>query len=237
MVKPRSYGLQNVPDEGAVLLIGNHSTLAFLDMPIMFSEIHRATGRFPRGMADHFHFAIPGWRDLITRAGAVDGTRDNCRELLAAGEAVLVYPGGGREVAKRKGEKYQLIWKQRSGFARLAIENGCPIVPFGAVGAEDSYDIVADADNPLLSPLRLAIERLGGRWDLAIPVVRGIGPTPIPRPERLYFAFGEPIETAPLRGNADDAAVRDVRNRTRHAVEALITTLLEEQATYRKAHP
>jgi hypothetical protein len=35
---------------------------------------------------------------------------------------VLVYPGGGREVAKRKGEKYQLLWKERVGFARLAIE-------------------------------------------------------------------------------------------------------------------
>ena len=31
-------------------------------------------------------------------------------------------------------------------------------------------------------------------------VVRGAGPMMLPRPERLYFWFGEPIESGPLRG-------------------------------------
>jgi hypothetical protein len=31
--------------------------------------------------------------------------------------------------SKRKGEHYKLIWKERVGFARLAIEHGIPIVP------------------------------------------------------------------------------------------------------------
>jgi hypothetical protein len=30
--------------------------------------------------------------------------------------------GPGREVAKRKGEKYELIWMERLGFPTLAIE-------------------------------------------------------------------------------------------------------------------
>lgn len=227
LTRPRWHGLHNVPREGAVLLIGNHSTYAFLDMPLMISELDRHTGRFVRGMADHMHFAIPGWRDLVTRAGGLPGTRDNCRALLAAGEAVLVYPGGGREVAKRRGEKYQLIWKQRTGFARMAIDAGCPIVPFAAVGAEDAYDIVLDADHSVFAPLRKLVETAGGRWDVAGPIARGIGPTPLPRPERLYFAFGQPIPPPP---SDDEPSVRALRDRTKVAVEALIAQLLEEQA-------
>jgi 1-acyl-sn-glycerol-3-phosphate acyltransferase len=154
LTDPRFYGLDRIRADGAVLLVGNHTVFGMLDMPLMLGEIYRVTGRFVRGMADHAHFAVPGWRDVLVRQGGVRGTRENCRALLGASEAVLVYPGGGREVAKRKGEKYQLLWKERVGFARLAIEAGCPIVPFGAVGAEESYDILLDADSPLLAPNR-----------------------------------------------------------------------------------
>jgi len=228
LTDPRFYNLDRISAEGAVLLVGNHTVFGMLDMPLMLGEIHRVTGRFVRGMADHAHFAVPVWRDVLVRQGGVRGTRDNCRALLAAGEAVLVYPGGGREVAKRKGEKYQLLWKERVGFARLAIEAGCPIVPFGAVGAEESYDILLDADSPVLAPIRGLVERAGGRWELIPPLVRGLGPTPLPRPERFYFAFGEPIDTRAWAGQDEDG-VRALRNEVRQAVQERIAFLLAER--------
>jgi len=228
LTEPRYYGLDRIPADGAVLLVGNHTVFGMLDMPLMLGEIHRVTGRFVRGMADHAHFAVPGWRDVLVRQGGVRGTRENCRALLAAGEAVLVYPGGGREVAKRKGEQYQLLWKQRMGFARLAIEAGCPIVPFGAVGAEESYDILLDAESPVLAPLRGLVERAGGRWELIPPLVRGLGPTPLPRPERFYFAFGEPIDTQPW-AEQGEPGVADLRDHVREAVQERITYLLAER--------
>jgi 1-acyl-sn-glycerol-3-phosphate acyltransferase len=55
---------------------------------------------------------------------------------MRRGELVTVFPGGGREVNKRKNEQYKLVWKNRLGFARLAIQHGYPIVPFASVGAE-----------------------------------------------------------------------------------------------------
>lgn len=212
------------------MLVGNHSMFGLLDLPLMADQIRRDRGRFVRGLADHAHFAVPAWRDLLLRCGAVRGTRENCRALLSAGEAVLVYPGGGREVAKRKGEAHRLIWKQRMGFARMAIEAGCPIVPFGAVGADDSYDILIDADSPVLAPVRGVVERLGGRWELAWPLARGIGLTPLPRPERFYFAFGEPLDTTPWAGrHGEPSALRAVRDRVRKAVESRIAFLLAER--------
>jgi 1-acyl-sn-glycerol-3-phosphate acyltransferase len=226
LTDPQFLGLENIPAEGPFVLVGNHTIFGLLDLPLMVDGIARERGRFVRGLAEHAHFAVPGHRDLLRHFGAVRGTRENCRALLAAGEAVLVYPGGGREVAKRKGEAYTLIWKQRMGFARMAIEAGCPVVPFGAVGAEESYEILIDADSPVLAPVRSVVERLGGRWELTMPVARGIGPTALPRPERFYFGFGEPVETTSLSGRADDErAQRRVRDRVRSRVEDQIERL------------
>jgi 1-acyl-sn-glycerol-3-phosphate acyltransferase len=59
---------------------------------------------------------------------------------------ILVFPGGAREVAKRKGEQYQLIWKNRLGFAVMAIEGRYPVVPFASLGMEDALDVVLDTD-------------------------------------------------------------------------------------------
>jgi 1-acyl-sn-glycerol-3-phosphate acyltransferase len=228
---PHYTGLDNIPSEGALLLAGNHTTLGVLDAPLMVLDIHRERGRWVRGLAETAHYRVPGVGELLRRVGAVRGSRTNCRALLANGEAVLVYPGGGREVAKRKGEKYQLIWKERLGFARMAIEAGCPIVPFAAVGAEESFDIVLDADHPLLTPARVLVEKLGGRWELAVPFVRGIGPTLIPRPQNYSFSFGAPVDTTRWRGqHDDDAACHQLREEVRVSVEGQLADLLETRA-------
>jgi 1-acyl-sn-glycerol-3-phosphate acyltransferase len=154
-------------------------------------------------MADHFHFQVPLWRDLLVRLGAVPGTRENCSALLAAGEAVLVFPGGAREVYKRRGQRYELLWGKRTGFARMAIEAGCPIVPFGAVGAEDRFDVLVDMDDAIAAPLR-AVARRVGRTDVGTIAVKGSTLGVMPGAGRLYFRFGEPIVTTPWAGRADD---------------------------------
>jgi hypothetical protein len=74
---------------------------------------------------------------------------------------VLVFPGGGREVFRRKSEQYKLFWKNRTGFARMAIRYGYPIVPFAQVGAADAFDILVDANEVMASPLGTLLERSG----------------------------------------------------------------------------
>jgi 1-acyl-sn-glycerol-3-phosphate acyltransferase len=133
-------------------------------------------------------------------------------------------------VAKRKGERYRLIWKQRMGFARLAIEAGCPVVPFGAVGGEETYEIIADADSPAMAPVRATFERLGGRSELLFPLAGGFAGTPLPRPQRFYFAFGRAIDTRRFRGNdEDERAIRRLRDTVRLAVEDRIQFLRNQR--------
>lgn len=161
----------------------------------------------------------------------VRGTRENVRALMSQREPIVVFPGGANEVFKRRGEKYKLKWKERLGFARLAIEFGYPIVPFAAVGAEEMLEVVADDRTPVVGQVSSLMKRLVG---LPLPpITRGLGPTPFPRPERLYFWFGEPIETERFSTAEGHASARELRDEVRDAVENGILRLLQE----RKADP
>ncbi len=227
LIDPKVYGIDNV-SKNAGLLVGNHTVLGVLDLPLLCAELWER-GRIVRALGDHAQFKVPGWRNMLKSLGVVEGTRANCAELMQRRELILVFPGGGREVAKRKDERYKLVWKNRMGFARMAIQFGYPIIPFASVGADDAVDIVINADNPLLAPERIFVEKVLGSPD-SWPIWRGIGPTPIPRPERQYYWFGEPIDTMSLGGSQDDdATVRWVRDSTKAAVEYGIQFLLEER--------
>jgi 1-acyl-sn-glycerol-3-phosphate acyltransferase len=227
LINPKVYGIDNVPKRRA-MLVGNHTLLGVLDLPLLCAELAER-GRVVRMLGDHAHFKVPGWRGLLSSFGVVEGTRANTAALMRRGELILVFPGGGREVAKRKGERYKLVWKNRMGFARLAVQYGYPIVPFASVGSEEALDIVIDADNPLLAPMRLIVEKVLGSPD-SPPIVRGVGLTPIPRPERQYYWFGEPIDTTTVAGrHTDERTVRRFREATKAAVEQGVAFLLEEQ--------
>jgi len=87
------------------------------------------------------------------------------------------------------------------------------VVPFGAVGAADSLDMVADAAE--LSRIPILGQRIaegaksvpaarswqGGKEDfsfpLAVPSLKG--------PDRFYFCFGTPFDTSSLDPNDTEA--------------------------------
>ncbi|PXX54604.1 1-acyl-sn-glycerol-3-phosphate acyltransferase [Nocardia tenerifensis] len=227
---PRFYGLENIPTEGPVLLVGNHNLMGGIDAPLLLPEVLRRRGRLIRGLAENVLIAVPGVRHFLHRYGAVRGTRANCLALLKRGDAVIVFPGGGREAVRRKNEKYVLKWEGRTGFARMAIEAGAPIVPVAMIGVDDAYDIVLDGDHPLLRPLRWTVEALGVHPDLTPPLLRGLGPTVLPRPERFYFSAGTPIDPAPWRDAADlTTAAKELRDVVRKALEEELTFLFTER--------
>lgn len=181
-----------------------------------------------RALGEHAHYVIPVWRDLLTMGGMVRGTRENVRALMRDGQNILVFPGGTGEVFKGRGQGYQLMWKERLGFGRLAIEFGYPIVPFAAVGAEEMLHVVVDREMPIAAQVSALMRRMVGVP--LPPIPRGIGVTPLPRPERLYFWFGQPVDTSRYGGaGEDDAAARAVRDEVRAAVQAGIRILLAER--------
>lgn len=233
---PTLEGAGHVNPGRPALFVGNHALFGVIDSPLFVYELYRQTGVFPRSLGDYFHFHVPGWREQLLRFGAVPGTRENCRQLMENGQFVLVFPGGAREVAKRRDELNRLVWKQRTGFAHMAIEQGYDILPFASVGCDETYKILADADDILetrlgrwlLSRPRLRDGLRGG--DLLMPLVRGVGPTLIPRPEPFRFRIGAPISTAPFTGRENDReALWTLRQQVSGAIENMIVDLRQMQ--------
>ncbi|GGK41585.1 lysophospholipid acyltransferase family protein [Nocardia camponoti] len=226
---PRFFGLDNIPAEGPVLLVANHNLLGGIDAPLLFPEILRERGRLIRGLAEHV-LMVPVVRDILHRYGSVRGTRGNCLTLLERGEAVIVFPGGGREAIRRKGEKYVLKWEGRTGFAKMALQARVPIVPVAMIGIDDAYDIVFDGQHLAMRPVRWLASILGINPELSPPLVKGIGPLPIPRPERFYFAAGAPIDPTPWLDRDDlDTAATDLRDVVRKALEEEMQFLFRER--------
>ena len=228
--RPTFTGWDNLPSERPLLFVGNHTLLGLLDVPLMFRELWRREGIFLNALGDRAHFRIPLWRKMLRRYGVVEGSPANCASLFEQGACVLVFPGGAREVCKRKGEAYTLQWNHRLGFARLAIEHAVTIVPFSAVGVEDSLDIVYDAEDMARTPVGQWLDRAGLRDDLRLPLVRGIGPTPIPRPERFDFHFGAPVRTASFDRDGCEDNAWTVRRAVAAEIESGIAMLQSRRA-------
>ncbi|MCF4165465.1 acyltransferase family protein [Zavarzinia compransoris] len=227
LTDPRFIGIENIPLDGPALLVGNHGMMGTLDAAVMVFGLRERLGIWPRGLADHVHFSIPRWRDLFKAAGAVEGTPEGFRSLMAIGAHVIVFPGGVGEVFKRKGEKYALRWKQRVGFARLAIEAGCPVIPFSSVGADDSYSILLGSDEILKIPGAAALaERLKLKTDY-IGLYRGLGLTALPRPERYYFKFAPAIDASRFKGEVTDENAWALRHEVSAAIESGLDELLQ----------
>lgn len=207
----RFDGLENLPD-GPAVLVGNHGLLGY-ETALFFAHIFDATGRVPRGCADRWFFKVPGLRDVLIRIGGMYGAPDNARRALAAGHLVVCYPGGAREVLKHdSAQRYKLRWERSTGFARVALEAGVPIVPFAAAGVDHTYEIV--------SRLRGTGQLLMGHDKYDLPLLSGsLGPLPSPVP--FWFRIGAPIST----GGADVASLHRTAWRV---TQALVDELVGE---------
>lgn len=220
------------------LFVGNHTLYGLLDVPLFVEHIREQHGVHLRSLGDRMHFHIPVWKDLLTKGGMVLGSPENCHALMASGQSIIVFPGGAREVMRRKGEKYQLIWKKRTGFARLAIEHGYDIIPFASVGADDCFDIVIDANDiqqnttaqKLLKTFKLNNKLRGG--DILPPIPTGVGYLPIPKPQRFYFSFGERISTLDIPH--DEQGIWHIREQVAQSIEDQISELKKYRSTDKK---
>ena len=62
------------------------------------------------------------------------------------------------------------------------------------------------------------------------PIVRGVGLTPIPRLDRLYFWFGDPIDTTRFGSRYDDTtAARALRDEVKQAILVGIQFLRDQR--------
>jgi 1-acyl-sn-glycerol-3-phosphate acyltransferase len=202
--RAESHGIENIPANGRVILVANHSGQLPFDGLVIGSAcfLEPPQPRLVRAMVEFFVPTVPFASYLFSRWGQITGTPENCRRLLSAEEAVLVFPEGARGISKPFSKRYQLA-DFGKGFMRLALETGSPIVPVAVIGAEEQ----APAIN---------LERVAKLMKLpALPIVPYppfIAPVPLPVKYRLYF--GEPMRFAGDPDDDDlDEQVKQVKNR------------------------
>jgi len=204
--RAQAFGIENLPASGRVVIVSNHSGQLPFDALVIGTAcfLEPPQPRLVRAMVEFFVPTVPFASYLFARWGQITGTPENCRRLLAADEAVLVFPEGARGISKPFSKRYQLA-DFGTGFMRLALEAGAPIVPVAVIGAEEQA--------PAINVKPLA--RLFGTPAFPlVPYPPFVAAVPLPVKYRVYF--GEPMM---FTGDPDDDdetladKVKTVRNR------------------------
>jgi 1-acyl-sn-glycerol-3-phosphate acyltransferase len=132
--------LGHVPEEGPVLLVGNHSggtiTPDTQIFTLAFSTYFGVERRFYQ-LAHNLVLASP-YGQVLRKFGTVSASHEHAREALDADAAVLVYPGGDWEVHRPSWKGNEVDFAGRKGFIRLALDAGVPIVPVVSIGGQET---------------------------------------------------------------------------------------------------
>ena len=141
-------GLGNIPEEGPVLLVGNHSggnltpdTGVFVLAFCTYFGVERRQHQ----LAHNLVLSFPGL-GFLRKFGTVAASPENAKEALDAGAALLVYPGGDWEVHRTSFEAAKVDFAGRKGFVRLALDHEVPIVPVVSAGGQETALFLARGD-------------------------------------------------------------------------------------------
>jgi 1-acyl-sn-glycerol-3-phosphate acyltransferase len=137
-------GMENIPEDGPVLLVGNHSGGNMIVDTFAFTlafETHFGVER-PFYQLAHNLVLLLGpfmpWIPNLRKFGTVPAGHENAEKALDAGAAVLVYPGGDYETHRPSWESAKVDFNGRKGFIRLALRNDVPIVPVVSIGGQET---------------------------------------------------------------------------------------------------
>ncbi|MCV7172860.1 acyltransferase family protein [Mycobacterium manitobense] len=202
-------GLDRIPADGPVLLVGNHSggnlppdtfvfTLAFCS----YFGVERPFYQ----LAHNLVVSMPGLGSL-RKFGTVAANHDNAVMALESGAALLVYPGGDYEVFRPSWKRHDVDFGGRKGYVKLAREAGVPIVPVASVGGQEAA-LFLDRGQWLARLLRvdktLRLKSvpiaLAPPWGL---VVTDMVPR-LPLPTKIAIEVQDPIDADDIAASDDD---------------------------------
>jgi 1-acyl-sn-glycerol-3-phosphate acyltransferase len=225
-------GLDRIPADGPVLIVGNHSggnvTPDTMVFTLAFSG-HFGVERRLHPLVHNLVLAMPlPYR--LAKYGCVAASHDNARLALERGGVVLVYPGGDWEVHRPSWESDKVDFAGRKGFIKLALDNDVPIVPLVAVGGQETAVFLSRGDR-LASALRLdklfrlkvLPVSLSIPWGLNVGDMLGHWPLPA----KLTVEAMEPIHLRERFGRNPD--VDEVYEQLTETMQAKLDELSDER--------
>ena len=227
---PMIVGAERIPPQPC-LFVGNHSLFA-LDGAVITPLFLKELQRFPRGMGDKFLFSDPRIASFLLDNGLVMGHPDVCAALMEDKQDLLVFPGGAQEAVKPVSQLYQLQWKERYGFVKLAAFHGYTIMPFGLVGPDEFYDHWIEGQELPETVIGRVLSRLGllteeTRYDILPPIPLGSLGTLLPKPQRCFLGFGEPLNLSRYKGkNISRKTLQTLRGKVADQIKQQLSELL-----------
>jgi 1-acyl-sn-glycerol-3-phosphate acyltransferase len=202
-------GIEHVPASGRAMLIGNHSGGVALDgaMVIAATFLEMDPPRIAQGMAEKFINRVPFISQWTSRMGHLTGLPEHAVRLLEDERLLMVFPEGARGTAKLYGDRNTLVGFG-TGFMRLALQTGTPIVPFAFLGGGDAIPTVVN------------LVRIGKLIGVPyLPVTPYL--LPLPRPVALELYFSEPMVFEGT-GTEEDSVIRGYVDKVKDRIAELI---------------
>lgn len=219
-------GVENIPADGATLLVANHSGTIPLDGLMLSYAVHHGTAgsRLLRLLAADMVFGMPVVGDIARRTGSTAANAEDAARLLAGGELVGVFPEGFKGVGKGWAQRYRLQRFGRGGFVATALRAGVPIIPVSIVGAEEAYPMIGDIGS-LARILGLPYFPVTPTF----PLLGLLGVVPLP--SRWIIDIGEPVDAGDLGPEAadDPMEVFELTDEVRERIQSRLHVLLRER--------
>ena len=220
-------GLDRIPEDGPVLLVGNHSggnlTPDTHVFTLAFSTYFGVERRFHQ-LAHNLVLSMPGLGSL-RKYGTVAATPQNAERALDEGAALLVYPGGDYEVHRPTWESAKVDFGGRRGFIRLAKQRGVPLVPVVSIGGQETALFLSRGERlarllglDRMFRLKVLPISLALPWGLNIGDMLGH----LPLPAKITIQVLDPIDVSELE-------VDDAYELVLERMQRMLTALAEER--------
>lgn len=231
-------GWDRVPQEAA-MIVSNHSGGTLI--PDVWGLVYSWYTHFgtDRPLHPAAHDVVLGNRftgPFFARRGVVRADKNVAQHVLDEWKQdLLVMPGGDLDTWRPFSKRYQVRFSGRTGYARLAIRAGVPIVPVANVGAHHTLIVLSDG-RKLAELFRLPSLVRASIWPvhLSLPYGLAVGPWPhIPVPVRLRYRFAEPVRpedvgAIPGQEPTEDQVI-EMDRRVRAGMQAELNRLRDER--------
>lgn len=233
--RPTVRGFDRLPPRGQpFLVVGNHSGGSISpDLPILLTNWWRERDYEEPVYSLFFSafMAIPGVGSTMARAGAIEADPGSAQRALEAGAPVVVYPGGDYDVLRPSSQRDRIDFGGRTGFVKLALRAGVPIVPVVSCGVHDSVIVLTRGEmlaklNPLAGLIRAKIMPI----QLGAPTGISLGWPTLPLPTSSIVELGEPMELGyPPEAADDPGIVQNIYDKVTSTMQATMDALAEER--------
>lgn len=212
-------GFEHLDTRRPALIAGYHGRPAAWDLCMLTVRLYERLGYLPHAIVHSTLMKPPGLKQFFEGIGAVPGDDALLAEAVKRGEHIVTTPGGVAEGTRSSLVKYRVHWGKRTGYVRLAIRYGLPIVPTAASGIDDTFIAL---NNGYKTARLFGLNPNLPLWIGVGPV--GFSPWSPPFPVKIRQYVGEPITDTLSKGidPADKDAVQSIHRKTTAAVQALL---------------